>query len=236
MSNTVPTGPAFDLSKTTDSIPDAVRAALLKTLPEQYTPQLAADIANAVLAQLTAEQSSSGTALTEAQLTLARDDAGGWDATTPIETATRDIDADMPVDGPFLAAQIVVTGWSYDENRRQVDGRFTRVWLHYGASTGELTPAKARQVAAEIRDFANRLEALCDRADEVAADDYEKPSLQEMCRGDYEAAEERRRLQDRRDDANLGAYRAAADDADRFFRRHFPKVAAFLADEREAGQ
>lgn len=121
---------------------------------------------------------SFGTVLTEAQLTLVRDDAGGWHATTPIETVARDIDADMPVDGPFLGAQIVVTGWGYDENRRQVDGRFTRVWLHYGASTGELTPAKARQVAAEIRDFANRLEALCDRADEVAAGDYEREAGQ----------------------------------------------------------
>jgi hypothetical protein len=43
----------------------------------------------------------------------------------------------------------------------------------YGTSTGTVSPAKGREIVAEVRAFAARLEALCDVAEEIAADDYE---------------------------------------------------------------
>ncbi|MEV5429251.1 hypothetical protein [Streptomyces sp. NPDC052701] len=125
--------------------------------------------------------------LTEAQRTLTYDEGLGAWRTAPVESAARDID-DIASDSenaqtPLFAAEVVVTDWKRLAPVQQedglfgpggtVDGRFTELWFHYGTSTGTVTPAKAREIVAEMRGFAARLEALCDRADEIAADDYE---------------------------------------------------------------
>ncbi|MFF0104519.1 hypothetical protein [Streptomyces hirsutus] len=150
--------------------------------------------------------------LTEAQATLAYDNTVGVHRTAPIESAMRDID-DCHTTAenaavPLFQAEIVVTDWKPQapvqvDGRFQsggtVDGQFTQLWFSYGATIGTVTPGKAREIATEMRAFAARLEALCDRADEIAAEDHE-------------------------------------DDAGRFFARHFPKVAAFLANERARGE
>ncbi|MBU5944900.1 hypothetical protein [Streptomyces sp. PAM3C] len=102
--------------------------------------------------------------LTEAQRRPVYDEDGGYYATAPITTAVRDIDADDPHDGPFLEARIVLQPWDGQEH-----GRYTRIWVSYGASTGELTPAQARQVARRLGDFGVQLLALADHADTVAA-------------------------------------------------------------------
>ncbi|MEV5182867.1 hypothetical protein AB0K88_24215 [Streptomyces werraensis] len=125
--------------------------------------------------------------LTEAQRTPVLDESVGFYRTTPIESAARDIDdqytADENAAVPFLSAEIVISDWKTAEPTQRsngmfgpgdtVDGRFTEVWLSYGTTTGTVTPAKAREMAAEMRSFAARLDALCDVADEIAADDYE---------------------------------------------------------------
>lgn len=117
-------------------------------------------------------------ALTEQQTTLTYDPECGWFRTAPVETRMRNIDTDATVAEnsqlPFLAAQVVVTDWDRGTDGRTVDGRFTAVWIHYGTSTGELSPAGARKTAAEIREFADRLDALCDRAEEIAVDDHQE--------------------------------------------------------------
>ncbi|MGW4021066.1 hypothetical protein [Streptomyces sp. NPDC005009] len=124
--------------------------------------------------------------LTIPQQTLTHDgDLGAW-RTAPIETAQRDIDdIASPAENartPLFAAEVVVTDWKSLAPVEAdgmfgpggtVDGRFTEMWFHYGTTTGTVTPTKARQIAREMHDFAARLDALCDRADEIAADDYE---------------------------------------------------------------
>jgi hypothetical protein len=111
-------------------------------------------------------------ALTAEQSTLTPDDGlGGW-MTAPVETKLRDIDDHCtPSENetlPFLAAKVVVIGY-----RQQAYGRRTQVWLEYGRTTGSLTPAKAREVLAAMRDFCDQLEAVIDLADKAAADDFD---------------------------------------------------------------
>lgn len=125
--------------------------------------------------------------LTPAQSTPVLDeDLGAW-RTAPVESTLRDIDDDhTPAENatlPLLAAEVVVTDYKrlppvQDTDGRyrsggSADGRFTQMWVHYGTSTGTVTPAQGREIAAEMRAFAARLDALCDRADDIAADDYE---------------------------------------------------------------
>ncbi len=125
--------------------------------------------------------------LTEAEVTPVLDEELGFYRTTRIESDARDIsDVLTPAEQtvvPFLSAEIVISDWKvadavqHEDGRfgpgDTIDGRFTEMWLHYGTSTGTVTPAKARELAGEMRAFAARLEALCDRADELAADDHE---------------------------------------------------------------
>lgn len=130
--------------------------------------------------------------LTEAQTTLSRDQGLGVYRTAPVETEMRNVDSVFSnaerAQTPLFAAEIVVADGKClpDET---VDGRFTQMWVSHGTSTGEMSPAEAREIVQTARDFADRLEALCDRADEIAADDYQL---------DPEASRLKREAEDRR--------------------------------------
>ncbi|MFE1250500.1 hypothetical protein [Streptomyces sp. NPDC058741] len=124
--------------------------------------------------------------LAEAQRTLTYDEGLGAHRTAPVESPMRHLDdqysAEENAAVPLFAAEVVVTDWKSLAPVQvgglfgpggTVDGRFTELWFHHGTSTGTVTPAKAREIAQELRAFAARLEALSDVADEIAADDYE---------------------------------------------------------------
>lgn len=129
----------------------------------------------------------------------------GWDwhTTAPVETAMRDIDAGHLADEnakvPFLAARIVVIN-----DKPQAYGRETRVWLDYGTTTGELSPAEARVALDAIRRFVTDLETVVDQATAVADDDFE---------GDPEIARLDREAEDRRIAARTAELDAKVDAA-----------------------
>lgn len=114
--------------------------------------------------------------------------APDWHTSAPVETALRNIDsANRPTENaqlPFLAARTVLIN-----DKPQAYGRETRVWLDYGTSTGELTPAEARDTLDAMRGFLAEFEAVVDLAEAVAADDFD---------GDPEIARLDREAQDRR--------------------------------------
>lgn len=179
-----------NLDRLIAAIPDAVAEAMEKTLPGQYTPEAAADFATTMIDELIKGRrvAAARGSLTDAQSTLAPDDGyGGW-MTAPVETGLRDIDDGYSAREnealPFLAAKVTVSGY-----RAQAYGRRTEVWLDYGRTTGSLTPAKAREVLAAMRAFADQFEAVIEIAEESAADDFE---------GDPEIAAADREAQDRR--------------------------------------
>lgn len=122
--------------------------------------------------------------LTPAQSTLTYDEGLGAHRTAAIESELRDVDDNAAENAavPLFRAEIVVTDWKplppvkVDGMFRPggtLDGRFTQMWFGYGVTTGTVTPAKAREIVAEMRAFAARLDALCDRADAIAASDFE---------------------------------------------------------------
>ncbi|CBG71906.1 hypothetical protein SCAB_48551 [Streptomyces scabiei 87.22] len=113
-----------------------------------------------------------------------KDGEPGWHASVPIETESQDISSDLPADGPWLSAQIVVI-----DDKPQAYGRKTEVWVHYGPETGALSPAQTRQVARDARAFAERLEALANHAEQLAAGDFEGDP--EIARLDREAEDAR---------------------------------------------
>ncbi|MFI0134754.1 hypothetical protein [Streptomyces luteogriseus] len=140
----------------------------------------------AFLAEDRARDAERASLLTEAQRALTYDEGLGAHRTAPIESAMRDIDDEHTPDEnaavPLLGAEVVVTNWKPSEPLQEdgmfrpgtaVEGRFTQLWLMYGTSTGTVSPAEAREIVAEMRDFAARLEVLCDVADAIATDDYE---------------------------------------------------------------
>ncbi|WP_338907082.1 hypothetical protein [Streptomyces nigra] len=94
--------------------------------------------------------------LTPAQSTPALNDGLGAWITAPVETELLDIDCDRDPDlvhAPFLGAQVV--------NYQSAEyGNRTEVWVHYGTSTGAVSPAKAREVLAAMRDFLPQLGAV----------------------------------------------------------------------------
>ncbi|MEW2610237.1 hypothetical protein AB0937_08505 [Streptomyces sp. NPDC047880] len=141
---------------------------------------------NGHLPAIVAQAAEPAGLLTVPQQTLSYDEGLGAHRTAPIESAMRDIDDEHTPDEnaavPLLGAEVVVTNWKPSEPLQEdgmfrpgtaVEGRFTQLWLMYGTSTGTVSPAKAREIAREMRDFAARLEVLCDVADEIATDDYE---------------------------------------------------------------
>ncbi|MFC7842525.1 DUF6907 domain-containing protein [Streptomyces sp. NPDC057382] len=95
-----------------------------------------------------------------------------WHSTAPVETDLRNIDsANTPAENaklPFLAARTVVAN-----DKSQAYGRTTRVWLDFGTSTGEISPAKARQALEAMRRFVTDFEDVVEHAERSAADDFE---------------------------------------------------------------
>ncbi|WP_225611990.1 hypothetical protein, partial [Streptomyces sp. H28] len=90
----------------------------------------------------------------------------------PVETPMRNIDAALtPAENaqwPFLAAKTVVVN-----DLPQAYGRQTRVWLDFGTSTAELSPAEARSVLNAMRSFTTGFEAVVAHAEKTAVDDFE---------------------------------------------------------------
>jgi len=168
------------------ALPDAVDEAMRAALPHRYTPELAAQLAETMAAKM--RQPNADGPLTPAQSIPAPDDGLGAWITAPVETTLRDIDDQCAAreneELPFLAAQMVVSDY-----RPQAYGRHTNVWLHYGRTTGTLTPAKAREVLAAMRDFTDQFEALLDLAEKTSVGDFE---------GDPEIARLDREAEDRR--------------------------------------
>ncbi|MGA5599870.1 hypothetical protein ACPCUF_02330 [Streptomyces griseoincarnatus] len=102
--------------------------------------------------------------LTEAQTTLTYDEGLDAHRTARIETDMRDVDS-ISSDAEnartaLFSAELVVADRA-------------EIWFGYGTTIGEVSPGKAREIAAAMRDFADRMEALCDVADGIAAADYE---------------------------------------------------------------
>lgn len=151
---------------------------------EAHLPHVDPDLAEHGRRALTFARASRH--LTREQMELTYDEDLGGHRTTPIETPMRDID-DQHTDEenavvPLFSVEVVVTDWKalppVEAGGRfvsggSVDGRFTEMWFRHGDTTGTVTPAKAREIAAEMRSFAARLDALCDVADEIAADDFQ---------------------------------------------------------------
>lgn len=171
-----------DFTELIAAIPAAVDQAMRKTLSSQYTPHKAAQIAAGLITRLADPTPH----LTAAQVTPVLDKDLGAQWTAPIESAMRDLDdchstAENAV-VPLFGARIVISDWKSLAPVKteggmfgpgeQVDGRFTDLWFSYGTTTGTVPRAQAREIVDEMRQFAARMEALCDRADELAADDF----------------------------------------------------------------
>lgn len=183
---TTPETALVDLDKAIAATPDAVRVALQKAVPGRFTPELAEQISADVIAQLNAMRTPAspltaaergpawiaryGCSMPDCALDHAgRDGEPGWHQTAGIETIARDIDADQPDSTqPFMAARVTVL-----DDRAEAYGRTTEVWLDVGVCTAQLTPARAREIGADMRRFADRLVSVCDRADQLAVDDHD---------------------------------------------------------------
>ncbi|OQD52727.1 hypothetical protein BM536_031955 [Streptomyces phaeoluteigriseus] len=111
-----------------------------------------------------------------------------WHTAGRVATALRDLDSSSSPDEnarvPWLAAQVVISS-----DKPQAYGRQTRVWLDYGTTTGELSPAEARQALEAMRGFVADLESVVVRAEESAADDFDGDP--EIARLDSEATNRR---------------------------------------------
>ncbi|MER6331830.1 hypothetical protein ABT298_21350 [Streptomyces sp. NPDC001034] len=189
---------AFDVSKVIAALPQVVDTAMRKALPDQYTPETAAQVAADAIARVRSWQQHPLTAAQRGPAWIARygcnpecqlDHAGadgepGWHSTAPIETEHRSIDDNHSTAEnqmlPLLGAQIVV-----DNERSQAYGRHTYVWLHLGTTTGTLTAAQAREALTAIRGFAAEFEAVVDLAEAIAAADFDGDP--EIARLDREA-------------------------------------------------
>lgn len=192
----------LDFDKAT-AIRAAVDVALKTVFPERHTTELAAEIAEDVITRL--RQPATGP-LTTAQRgpewmlrwncppwcikDHAAPNEGEWHSTAPVETELRDLDMDSSgysANGgslPWLGARIVVSN-----DKPQAYGRETRVWVDYGVHTGELSPVKAREALEAMRWFVGELEAVIERAEEIAADDFKGDP--EIARLDREAEDAR---------------------------------------------
>ncbi len=193
----------LDFNKVIAALPDVIDSAMRKTLPAQYTAELAAQIAQAMTAELTQAATRPLTAAERGTDWMLRWGCPPWcteahgtpnamdsHSTRPVETTTRA--ADPACSGysegtdnlPWLTAQTVVAS-----DKAQAYGRQTRVWLGYGVHLADVTPAKAREALAALRDFTDGLEKVVEFAEQVAADDF--AGDEEVARLDMEAQERR---------------------------------------------
>ncbi|MEU2992931.1 hypothetical protein ABZ772_21740 [Streptomyces griseoincarnatus] len=124
-----------------------------------------------------------------------------WHTSAPVETAMRNIDAAHTdhenAQLPWLAAKTVVVN-----DKPHAYGRETRVWLDYGTSTGELSPAEARVALDALRRFTADFEKVVEHAERTAEDDFE---------GDPEIARLDREAEDRRIVTRTAELKAEAD-------------------------
>ncbi|MEU8531565.1 DUF6907 domain-containing protein [Streptomyces parvulus] len=205
----------LDLARVIEALPDAVATAMQAVLPDQYTPELAAQIADDAAHRMRQVQAHPTAAQRGAEW-MARwgcppwciSEHGerfgmDWHSSALAETTMRDIDsASSETENgriPFLAARIVLSS-----DKPQAYGRETRVWLDYGSTTGELTPAKAREVLTSMRGFVAELEAVVDQAEEIGKGDFD---------GDPEIARLDREAEDRRIARRTAELEAKADAA-----------------------
>jgi hypothetical protein len=183
------------------ALPSAVDEAMRSALPGQYTPEIAAAIAEGMVAllrqprPLTAAQRGTewmnkwgcpGWCVEE----HGKPGAMEWHSTAPVETTLKAADVDSSgysANGeqlPWMTAQTVVVN-----DQAQAYGRRTSVWLGYGVHLAEISPAEARMALDAMRAFTLRLAAVIDFAEQVAADDFA---------GDPEIARLDREADDRR--------------------------------------
>lgn len=106
----------------------------------------------------------------------------------PVETVHRDIDCCYSdaenATLPFLAAKTVVSN-----DKPQAYGRKTQVWVDYGRSIGELSPAEGRELLEAMRAFIPMFEIVVEQAERSAQDDFEGDP--EIARLDQEAVDRR---------------------------------------------
>lgn len=176
----------LNLTEVIAALPEAVDQAMRKTLPNDYTPELAAAIAETMAAELRQPTARPLTAAHRGPEWMARWGCPGFcvenhgkpgalecHSTAPVETSI--LAADMDCSGysengeglPWMTAQVVVSS-----DKAQAYGRQTRVWLGYGVHLAEASPARAREALDALRAFTTRLSAVVDLAEQVAADDF----------------------------------------------------------------
>ncbi|MEH0445460.1 hypothetical protein QA811_17810 [Streptomyces sp. B21-102] len=177
------------LERVTAALPDAIKQAMQAAIPETYTPELAAQFAEAMITELrkspaTSQPITAAERGTEWTLRWGCPDfcieehgqphALESHSTAPIKTSLRvaDLDCSGYSDNgenlPWMTAQVVVAN-----DKAQAYGRETRVWLGYGVHLAEVSPGKAREALATLHGFCAELEAVVDQADEIAKDDFE---------------------------------------------------------------
>ncbi|MEU3292988.1 hypothetical protein ABZ722_11570 [Streptomyces longwoodensis] len=126
-----------------------------------------------------------------------------WHVASRIETTLRDLDADNSwaenARVPWLGAQVVTIN-----DKPQAYGRQTRVWIDYGTTTGELSPAQAREALEALRGFTAQFAEVVEYAERSAADDFD---------GDPEIARLDREAEDRRIAARTAELDAKVDAA-----------------------
>lgn len=205
--DTTPEAPTPTLDEVTAVLPDAVAEAMKTALPERYTPELAADIAETMAALLRGEQRPLTAAQRGAEWMAkwgcpgfcveehGKAGAMEWHSTAPVETTLKAAEIDSSgysANGeqlPWMTAQVVV-----NNDKAQAYGRQTKVWLGYGVHLAELPTAKAREALDAMRAFTVRLAAVVDLAEQVAADDF--AGDKEIARLDTEATDRRIRAVD----------------------------------------
>ncbi len=206
------TSTRLDLHRVLDALPDAVATAMQAVFPDQYTPELAEQIASDARARLleahpttAGERGSEWMARWGCLPWCVTDHADAfspdWHTSAPVETALRNIDSAHTdrenAQLPFLAARTVVVN-----DKPQAYGRETRVWLDFGTATGELSPAEGRVVLDALRRFTTDFEKVVEHAERTAEDDFE---------GDPEIARLDREAEDRRIVTRTTELKAEAD-------------------------
>ncbi|MER7574931.1 hypothetical protein [Streptomyces sp. NPDC126514] len=185
------------------ALPSAIDEAMQAALPERYTPDLAAEFAQQMIAELRQDPDRKQTATQRGPEWMNKWGCPGFcveehgkpgalecHSTLPVETTLKaaEIDSSGYSEGsdglPWMSAQVVV-----NDEQAQAYGRETRVWLGYGVHLAEISPAEARRALDALRAFTVRLSAVVDFAEQVAADDF--AGNPEIARLDREADDRR---------------------------------------------